>query len=230
MSDSSTPSFDAWVEYCFTGGYHDFHAGHGSPERCEYERWTEGLEPPTLAEFVVRLFRSPAFIADRYTDDQIADATWFLFGCASGYFHVLRSDAVPRSLQIEYTASVATLYTELFDRVCCKRGANPDGDYTNDLKVDTAVYMIWDMDCIEGAVMFPESSPHLVEPSFGVLDTVLARCCTSSCQVSALHALGHIHPYHPQRAERMIDAFIASRSVAQWVRNYAEQARRGHVL
>jgi hypothetical protein len=235
MQKVSTPSFDEWVEYCFTQGYPDFHSEYGSPGYDAVEARTERfvrLDPTVLATYMVQLFRSPGFVADRYSDDQIGDAVWFLFGCASEYFKDLYypySAAISPSLQIDAISAVATLYTDLFDHVCCKRRLDPDGYYTNDLRVDIAVWMIWDMDNIEGAVIFPEKTPHLVEPGFAVLDTVLANCRTSSCQMSALHGLGHIHAYHPQRTERMIDDFLANRPAAEWVREFALTARTGHI-
>jgi hypothetical protein len=232
MSDLPAPTFDEWVEYSFTHGHADFHAKPGSPDYDVSESRAGRflvLRPEILARFVIRLFRAPAFIADRYDDDQIASAIWFLFGIASEYFHDLRSPAVPRDLQVECISSVATLYTDLFDLVCCRRGTDPEGDYTNESGVDGAVYMIWDMDYIEGAVIFPEKFPHLVEPGFHVLRTILDHCRTSSCQVSALHGLGHIYHDHPHRAEQMIDRFLGNRSVAAWVREYAQAARRGRV-
>ncbi len=229
----SPPSFEEWVAYCFTQGWADFHARAGSPEYEQAQLRTQrfaNLEPALLARYVIRLFRDPAAVAARYADNQIGNATWFLFGVASGYFQYLPSDPVPRDLQIECIASVATLYTDLFDRFCCKRGAEPDGDFRNELTVDGAVYMIWDMDCIECAAMFPNQAPHLVDPSFAALETVLAQCRTSTCQVSALHGLGHLHMYHPQRVERIIDDFLISRSTAMWVCEYACNARKGSVL
>jgi hypothetical protein len=229
---SATPSFDEWVEYCFTQGYADFRLECGSPGYDEADSRAErfvGLDPRTLAGYLRRLFSAPAALAERYTDGQIAGATWFLFGCASEYFSALRSAVVPPDEQVACMASVATLYTDLYDRICCKRASDPDGEHTNTVEVDMAVYMIWDMDCIAGAIIHPKEAPHLLEPTFAVLDTVLRRCRTSTCQISALHGLGHVHEYHPQRTERMIDAFLAGRRPADWVREYARWARVGRV-
>lgn len=231
MHDQPPPSFDEWVDYCFTKGYADFGCRERSPEYEAAEKREQRfcwLNPVILAEYVVRLFESPALIADRYTDDQIGEATWFLFGIASGYFQELWSEEVSIGRQIRCMKVVATMYTDLFDRVCCFRGTDPDRRF--ELPVDSAVYMIWDMDCIEGAVMFPERTPHLVDPGFWVLEKVLSKCRTSSCLQSALHGLGHLQTYHPERVEQIIMGFLNKRHVPKWIRDYAEQARTGYVL
>lgn len=234
------PSFEDWVEYCFTLGYGDFHAG---PKLSDYEqvearlrRFVE-LPPALLAKYVIRLFRDPAFIAERYRDDRIGDATWFLFGIPSEYFRALRTDAVSHQRQSTCISTVTALYTELYDRVCCERGADPGGDYTNDRGVDGAVYMIWDMDSIEGAILSAEETPHLVEPCFAVLETALMKCRTSSCQKSALHGLGHVRMHHQNRnsalagrAREIIERFLTTRRPVAWLRKHAEAAMVGGIL
>lgn len=230
MREQAPPSFDEWVEYCFTQGYADFRSADIEDEAyvAREERFL-GLDPVLLAGYIVRLFRAPSFIADRYTDEQIGQATWFLFGVASEYFSELIAAGIPQDLQVECITSMATLYTDLFDRVCGRRGEDPDTDYCNALEVDGAVYMIWDMGSHVGAIMFPEKTEYLVQPGFDVLDAVLTRCRTSSCLISALHGLGHLKHYHPQRVEQVIDRFLATRRPPAWVREYATQARTGYI-
>lgn len=231
MQRQSAPTFDEWVEYCFTQGPRDFAASGAGWSEEDIDPFEEGvnaferLDPRVLAEYIIRLFRSPAFLADRYAADQIGDGVWFLFGVGSCHFHDVRSDAVPPALQVDCIASVATLYTDLFDRVCCKYGTEPDGKHED--RIDGSVYMIWDMDCIEGAAMFPDEYPRLVEPTFGVLESVLAQCRMSTCLHSALHGLGHLRAHHPERVERIIDHFVANRTMPQWIRDYARDARTG---
>ncbi len=134
MCEQVIPSFEEWVEYCFTQGYSDFNSSSkaedsvAADERFERAERFVSLDPPLLASYVAKLFRTPSFVASRDTDDQIGDGTWFLFGVASSYFCELRSRQVPKRLQIECMSSVTTMYTDLFDRVCCKRGTDLDGD------------------------------------------------------------------------------------------------------
>ena len=228
------------MDYCFTRGHRDFHAAPEDDGYCaaeaRLERFTS-IDPPLLANYIVRLFRAPAFLADKYTDDQIAGATWFMFGVASEYFASVRAKCVPHHRQTECVSAVTTLYTELFDRVCGKRGSDPDTDYRDTIEVDGAVYMVWDMDYIDGAILFDDENPHLVDPAFAVLRTILERCRTSACLVSALHGLGHVRMYHEEhnrslarRAAELIDRFLAERRPIHWLREYAEAAKAGHIL
>lgn len=232
------PTFDEWVHYCLTKGRADF-SGTGEPVE-DYETWERrfhGMDRVLLTEYLTRLFAAPAWLAERYTDDQIADATWFTFGCASGYIGDMRSKSVPAELQVRCMRSIATLYTDLFDRVCGRRGADPDSDLRDAVEIDGAVYMIWDMDNLEGAIMFPEKGPHLVEPGIEILQAVLDRCRTSACLVSALHGIGHIYCIHSyqgskeiaRRLQAMVDEFLAKRSPPEWLCEYAANAREGAV-
>jgi hypothetical protein len=228
--NESGPSFDEWVEYCFTQGYADFH----NSNEAELESvWARGerfsMSPVGVTQYMTRLFEAPAFIAEQYSDQHIRDATWFLFGVGSDYCHDARSQEVPPDAQVRWMRSVATLYTDLYDQVCGERGSLPFANLSSEL--DTAVYMIWDMDCIEGAVMFPEKAPHLVNPGFEVLQTVLASCRMGACLQSALHGLGHIAVFHPARVQDIVDQFLAARGpeLPSWLRDYAMDARVGRV-
>ncbi len=232
MERHPAPSLDDWVEYCFTQGYADSNFRDGSPGYEEANDRADmfcSFDPIVLADYVTRIFGSPGFITQRYSDQQIADATWYLFGFASGYFSDLFSKAVPSETQVRCMDLVATFYTDLFDLVCGKRGTDPDTHYTDSLSVDIAVYMIWDMDGIEGAVLFPDRNPHLAESGFAVLKTVLEKCRTSSCLMSALHGLGHIQMENPRRAEQIIDEFLSKRQIPIWLHEYAMSARKGAV-
>lgn len=227
------PRFDDWLDYCFTFAYGDFHEIVGSSPN----RYTElgRLGPATAAEYLTRLFESPASIAERYTPDQIGDAVWFIFGVGSCYFGTATSAEVPTDLQVRLIRSVATMYTDLFDRVCGRMGEAPDEDLSDTDKVDIAVYMIWDMDQIE---YVHRKSTALVEPTLDVLSAILLRCRNSTCQRSALHGLGHLifssgyrkSPIKTDRLTAIIDEYLRARRPTQWLRLYATEARAGTVM
>lgn len=241
MSTHTPPSFDEWVHYCFTHGNDDFRgeSGDSKADVDERERRFLGIDPVLLAQHLTRLFESPGFIADRYTDAQIAGATWFFFGCASGYFSGMQRAEVPIEAHARCVRSVSKLYTDLYDRVCGRRGTDPDTDLRETVELDCAVYMIWDMSGFGGGAFFPNEYPHLVEPELDVLQAVLDECRTSACLISALHGIGHIYCFNNYKGNRamarrirsMIDRFLRERRSAlpQWVREYAEDASDGGV-
>lgn len=239
MSRSIQPSFDDWVQYTFTKAADDFWERSGDSEDVVRSREIAflDLDAVCVTQYLTRLFESPAFVADRYSDDQIAGATSFLFGIGSEYFLDVQSRKVPADLQVRCIRSLTTLYTDLYDRVCGRRGSDPDTDLRETCEVDGAVYMIWDMNYLECTVMFPERNPHLVEPGIEVLASVLQRCRTSACLVSALHGIGHIcctHSHNGDKAiadrmKRMVGAFVDSRELPDWLDDYAACAREGYV-
>ncbi|MCW5768956.1 MAG: hypothetical protein KIT19_09750 [Phycisphaeraceae bacterium] len=241
MTDELTPTFDEWVTYCFTQGQDDFSGTSPDGDEAANARTEKflGMSPLLLTTYLTQLFESPSFVAKRYTDKQIAQATWFIFGHGSCYIGDMRRGDIPPELQVRCVRSITTLYTDMFDRVCGRHGTDPDSDLRDSVEVDGAVYMMWDMDNLEGMVMFPEKGPHLVEPGIEVLEHVLLRCRTSACRVSALHGIGHIYGIHSYsgdgdkaiaaRLRAIVDAFMDRDDLPEWLREYAAHAREGAV-
>lgn len=236
MSESNPPSFEEWVEYCFTNACADWEDYMSEEASHRYDR-LGSLESGMLVSYLTTLFESPAFLADRYTPDSIAKAMWFIFSTRSEYFKQVRLDPINPEEQIRCIRSVATLYTDLLDRVCGDWGRDPDADLRERSKIDEAVYMIWDMDNLEGTLMFPEYHPHLVDPGLFVLETVLRKCRTSACLVSALHGIGHCvgqahssgHRELMGRLQRLVDGLVFSRELPAWLLEYAGAAHDGYV-
>lgn len=234
----SAPTFDEWVEYCFRQGQADFNTESKSPDYAAVERrrwryrcdcWLECEEPQIsetrLVQHLIRLFRDPAFLAERFTDDQIGDGTWHIFGCGSMYFRSVWNAAAPAE-QAACISLMPTLYRLLYDPLSCRHGSDPDGHYTNDLRLDVAVYMVWDLDPFEE---FREK-PELALLAIDALDCILRASRTATCLASALHGLGHLQPYHKERVQATIDRFLAGRSAPEWVRGYAASARHRGIL
>ena len=129
------------------------------------------------------------------------------------------------------------MYTELFDCVCNQNGSSLDETNGSAARIDTAVFMIWDMGGgIDGPSLFPWSEPWLVEPSYRILKAALFECRSSSCWMSALHALGHFQMEHgasqdllPEHVHTIIDRFLALPNQPVFVREYARDAREGRV-
>jgi hypothetical protein len=223
------PGFQEWAEYCFTLGQEDFRRYSTDDEAESRSQRFHELDDRTTVEYLTRLFEAPEWIADKYTDQQIADGTWFIFGVGSDY--LTSRTGVPPDDAVRCWRAISNLYVQLFDRVCGRRGTDPDAKL--DLRVDTAVYMIWDMGHLELSAMFPENAPHLFEPAIQILETALFRCRTAACRQSALHGLGHVagthegkdHPEVVARVLGMIDSFLQRTDVPAWLREYAEQAR-----
>lgn len=239
MIGSDPPTFDQWVHYCFTGGRSGFTVHYDDPfeEAGALDAWICGIDGVLLTEYLTRLFESPQIIDERYSDDQIEHGISFIFGSESGFLFDVRTKKIPEALQIRCIRSIAVLYTDLFDQICGQRGMRPDIDLRDTDEIDGRVYMIWDMDNIEGTLLFPDVAPHLVEPAIEVLDTALNRCRTSACRVSALHGIGHVictsdtgmRASIATRLRSMVDEFLATKHPPEWLSEYAGLARQGYV-
>lgn len=227
MAGMNETTYEGWIEYAFTRGYAEFNdpdnfALQPSPYLL--------LNPSTVAEYMHRFCADPPEIELMFSDDQIGDGIWFLFSIASGYWEAIRFDGVDPAIQARCVASVANLYTRCFDRLCCKHGAEPDTDFTNDLRIDGAVYMIWDMDQLQYLVHPIGQLPHLTDLGLKVLETVLHTCRTSTCLHSALHGLGHLHDDLTPRIRTIIDGFLRARTPPAHLVQYARAAWDGYVL
>jgi hypothetical protein len=230
------PSFHEWVRFCFGDAIQTRPKSEASIH--DRSRRYHHLDTPLLMQYLTQLFEAPAWISREFSDFQVAQATWFIFGNESGYFERVRGANASKDEQIRCLRAIGTLYTDLYDRLCGRRGTDPDSELRNTVELDVAVYMIWDMDQLPATVLFPEKHPHLVEPAISVLEHTLLRCRTSTCRVSALHGIGHLVCRHDDqgdksiaaRLQRIVDTFLERTDLRKWLRDYAVQAREGAVL
>lgn len=180
------------------------------------------LPPGVIVTYLERFLRqSPTLCADM-DPDQIGFMIWFFQGKASDYWWEVISDQVPKEQQTETIKALEVFYTEFLDPYFL----NPR--LSNISEAGDAVYMMWEMGCLGTAAMRP-GSEHLVEPVLNVLSAALG-CKSYECQWSALHGLGHLQGYHPDRVEREIDqALKRSGHIKPSLLEYAQEARRGMV-
>jgi hypothetical protein len=180
------------------------------------------LPPGVIATYLERLLiHSPTLCAEM-DPDQLGFMIWFFQGRASEYWCDVRGKGVTEEQQIATVTALEIFYTEFLDPYFVNSRLQNIGE------AGDAVYMMWDMGCLEGAAMFP-GSEHLVEPILNVLSAAL-QCKSYECQRSALHGLGHLQGYHPDRVEREIDqALKRSGHTKPILLEYAKEARRGMV-
>ncbi|MCC6971673.1 MAG: hypothetical protein IT434_15790 [Phycisphaerales bacterium] len=231
MADANPPSFEEWLHYCLT-------RESRNPDESEEKRIArfELIEPSALAALMHRLFASPGFLVDRCSPDQIGGLVDFLFSMDSGYMtRVFLARDVPASTQAALLTELSTFYIELLDRVCGRQGSDPDSDLRFTDHVDGKVYMMWDMNGLE-CVAVRSENPHLIEPGMRVLEAALFRCRTSACRISALHGIGHLYsmnsesqPSIARQLQSLVDRFVASTPLPDWLAEYAACARDGYV-
>ncbi|MEO1008507.1 MAG: hypothetical protein AAFX79_08065 [Planctomycetota bacterium] len=224
--DSSDVSYEQWLDYAFTQGYGDFSSD--SPEAFARFEHYDVIPAPTVASFLLQLCSNPQTLRFRFTPDQIGDGVTYAFGCATFNWHTIRDDKVSIETQQACWAAIPTIYRQLFDALCCRDGTAPDDDCRNEARIDGAVYMIWDMGGgIASPTLFPEEHPQLADVAFRSLETILHQCRTSTCRISALHALSHAQLSSPARIEAIIDRFTSTTRLPPFLADYAVRARTG---
>ncbi|MBX3114577.1 MAG: hypothetical protein KF836_08425 [Fimbriimonadaceae bacterium] len=189
------------------------------------DQWSAGqritcLPPRVVSNYLQRLLtNAPALLAG-ITPVRLGHLIWFFNGICSSYWHDVRSEEVPQEDQIATVRAIGNFYRDFLDKY-------PLGDTADETMAETAVYMMWDMDCLEGAAMFP-GEEHLVDPIFEVLGIAL-RCKSFGCQRSALHGLGHLQRYHQDRVCTEIDWALSSSHLHTNLKDYALEARTGMI-
>lgn len=217
---SETPTFEQWIDHCF-------HKGRAL--NLDVPELPNEPSPQVLASYMRRLFQNSTGCLEVRTSDEIASGLWYIFGINSNYWWEVRSPAVPELEQAETVLSIAKFYRDFLDHRCDDSGRFPARSTSHFNRLDGAVYMLWDMDCLEGAAMIYKES-HLVEPIFSVLKQAL-DCKSVACQISALHGLGHLQMYNHEIVNQIIEPFIREhRAALPWVEKYAGRALIGHVL
>lgn len=220
--------FDGWLNYCFNVT----EAGApGAGYETERDR-VEGLPARAALTYLTQMLNGlPEQVASRGAD-QTARALWFVFGPAAAYCPAIFDLEGAQDAQLAWVDSLRRAYANVFDAVCCRNGTDPNGRYYDSGNgIDEAVYMLWDISELADRARL-SVAPHLAEPLWNLLDTVLASR-TSTCVMSGLHALGHIArdaaPEIQQRVSEAIGRALAGRDRPSWISDYAELARSARV-
>lgn len=214
--NESTLTFDEWFKIISSFENRD--------AMWEADQRVHDLPPNQAADYLERLFNESSTICKDLQPVPLSHMIWFFQGICSSYWWEVREPEVPIEKQVSTVLALKCFYTDFLDSYLL---ITP-GDLH---EAETAVYMMWDMDCLEGAAMFPESnsSEHLVDPIFEVLRAAL-RCKAHACQQSALHGLGHLAHYHPERVHAEIDWALAEKGrLHANLLSYAHDARKGMI-
>lgn len=251
-----TLSFEDWLDYVF-----DRPIATESGEEWYWQDDEAGQplawwrpEPTEIAEFLIRLFESPTLLLQRFTELQLCQGLWFIFGCGSApndgdddWFsksdfdfepinYVLRAldSRVPNPVQVRLVRSILVLYRELFEPACSNWfGLSRDEPLPDDPELvnplDDVCWMIWDSSELAQIVRSPRYS-HLVDPAFDVLEQML-NLKSANCRAAALHGLGHLQETFPTRVGELVDVFLAKpENLHPNLIRYAADARSGELL
>ena len=191
------------------------------------EMWSTDLgyakiPPSVIAKYLERLLTEAQVLCRDIHPRRLGNMIYFFQGRASEYWVDILGEEVSNEQQVLTVRALEPFYTEFLDPYCL----DPNRDNLEEAR--NAIYMMWDLDCIESAAMFP-GSEHLVGPILDVLSAAL-KCKSFECQKSALHGLGHLEDHHPQRVHLEIDRALNKKGhLKPALLNYAQDARKGAV-
>ena len=204
------PTYDDWLEDAVTGGDAGIYVDDAS----------------TVNVYAIRFNRDIASIVAAYGEEQINKAIWHIYGATSGYMW----DAMDKSLntrRVEFMTSVKDLYTNGFARFCSPYFGHLDRGPKNARPMNSACYMLWDMDGIECPAI--NGDTELLAASVDVLTHALGLD-NLACNESALHGLGHLATMFAAKTSPPINAFLRRKNLPVELRDYALNAKAGSIL
>lgn len=210
---------NSWVAWVFDHPVTDpaWHWDNHAPEM--------ELAPSVVSEYVASLFQNPKHHLDKFSDDQLAQAIWFLVSSsASNQLQAWFDESVSWESRRTGILATETLFREVF-AVRCANYYTPE---SNGPDLDTAVYMWWDI--ITCSSSRPNTDSSRVHSAYIDAMSRILKIESMTCQYSALHGLGHWLTYDEKRATLAIDAFLSNaKRCDPRLLQYAKDARTGNI-
>ena len=213
----SAPPFDDWVDSVFRRPVTErgwwWEESQPSP-------WDPEGAPEHALALLTQLFRSPGAVG-RFNDQELGQGLWFLFAnSSSAYLDVVRESTLPERDRVLCVESIFELNRDLLAPRC--------GDLPEDSgpwSLNTTTCMLWDLN----SALNPHPEDPVVDEACLRVMALTLDLGSAVCQLSALHGLGHWAAGYPDRVTRTIDAFLMRKGILPNVREYAAQARTGHI-
>ncbi len=198
----------------------DFIFGHPVPTiQGETGWWWESDVDVDLEEYaanLIAIFRTPAVLRSRYTREQLEQGFWTLIsGAEPSLEHVRWDSAVPWSVRTALIQATVDLYEKLFAF-----------DF-----LDTSAYMFWDGLAYGYCVptRHPETDVEdrrVQEAMFSALTQIL-EIDSLSCQLAALHGLGHLR--HPNTEKAITTYLVRNPTLGEDHRRFAVACITGDI-
>jgi len=181
------------------------------------EREFEGEQ---LIEFFTRFNRDIGTIRNAWSDAQLAEGIWYLYGCGSCYLGEL-SKLEPNIKTAQFFDSVIVLYKDLFEARCTTFFSHLDRGPEPPNPLNGACYMLWDMDC--GLDSFSYSGrPEYIQLSIDLLGRLSASTHPAVIE-SVIHGLGHMMLDHRKQCQPILEC-IAAANLPPELKEYADNA------
>ncbi|HEX8474005.1 MAG TPA: hypothetical protein VF666_08230 [Pyrinomonadaceae bacterium] len=209
--DITELTFEEWVEFIFNHPVTK-PAWHWSDEWEYYA--SDGVK---LVRYLIRLFREPSFLFERYSREQLEQAFWFVptLLCFVSFRGLLWQKNLPWKLRRELIVSIGDLFERFFAVDA----------------LETSCFMWWDVLAygyhMTGGKPEDKNGARVQQAMFETLKRIL-YLDSRDCRMSALHGLGHLK--HPE-LEKTIDEFLAAHTdLDEELKKYALQCRMGEIM
>ncbi len=177
--------------------------------------------PEVLASHFIKFNREISTIKTDWTEEELAQAIWNLYGGGLCYFSDL-SRLPPSQLVSDLFDSVEILYQELFEPHCSHFYSHLDCGPESAKPLNGPCYMLWDMNCGIDAFTFSELSDH-VSQIFRLLSN-LAESQHPATLESVIHGLGHLTIDHYNLSQPILDRIIHRKGLPNELKIYATDA------
>ena len=203
-----------------------------------YEQWRESIVtgpvvdaqrmmwgtyyPEIVIEYLIALFTDPTALADVPVERR-ATVVWALAMQTNELLADDRDTAQDR--RVACIESIESLFRSVLEPLCNETPTSRDEP---EYDFHMAVHMFWDSLSLQHQ---PEQSrAPLIGPAVTTLSRILDACKNEPCRYSAMHGLGHLYEFEPQRVRTTIDRFLQQTNVDEDFREYIFQCREGNVL
>lgn len=208
MSDETT--YDDWLADALANGELGIHIDDKSKVNAYATRFNGDI----------------AQIVAEHGEHPVGKAIWHIYGVGSGCMW----DVLDSSLggeRLHFMESVKTLYVDGFMRFCSNHFGNTDSGPEPSRPLNSACYMLWDMDGIECPAI--NGDTEMLDSSLDVLGFAL-NLDHLACQESALHGLGHLAHSYREITTPIIRDYLRRAKPNDELRQYAKNAIVAYVL
>lgn len=180
-----------------------------------------------IIRYFTRMFKESGTVLQKFSDEQVDQGLWYVFGAGSNFSFQMRDGKVPDKDKLALIRSIYTLYSDLFSKRCSPVLSHLD--QAGALPVNSICYMLWDITALSYWEKHSKKEFFYLELLSMIENTLYLD--NIACVESGLHGLGHIHYYRRDQVKKIIAKFLKDRKgIPAELIEYAGHAQVGGVL
>ncbi len=180
-----------------------------------------------IIQFFTRMFNESGSVLQKFSDEQLDQGLWYVFGAGSNFSFQMRDGKVPDSEKLALIRSIYTLYSDLFSRRCSPVLSHLD--QPGALPINSICYMLWDITALSYWEKNSKKEFFYLELLSMIENTLYLD--NIACVESGLHGLGHIQYYRRDQVKKIISDFLKKRKgIPAELVEYAKNAQKGAIL